>query len=283
METAIRGLFLFRRDETSGPEAVMYEPSICVLAQGSKRVFPGGDPFEYDCRHFLAASVNIPTIVEVVGASPDEPCLGVVIKIEREEVAELVLEGELPPPKSRATGIGISTGVVIPELLDAVCRLVSLLDEPADIPGLAPLVRREILYRLLTSEQGLRLRQIAIAGSRSHQIARAIDWLKTHFDAPLKVEDLAAQVNMSASSFHHHFRAMTARSPLQYQKWLRLNEARRLMLMEQLDAASAAFQVGYESRSQFSREYGRLFGVPPARDAMRLREASIAAPGVQRK
>jgi AraC-like DNA-binding protein len=154
--------------------------------------------------------------------------------------------------------------------------LIDLLAEPKDIPMLAPIIQREILYRLLVSDQGARLRQVASAGSQSQQIARAIDWLKSHFTGTLRIEDLATQINMSPSSFHHHFRVLTAMSPLQYQKWLRLNEARRLMLTERSDAATAALQVGYESPSQFSREYRRLFGAPPLRDIERLRTAAAS-------
>ena len=163
-------------------------------------------------------------------------------------------------------------------LLIAFQRLIDLLAEPKDIPILAPIIQREILYRLLVGDQGARLRQIASAGSQSHQIAQAIDWLKRHYTLPLRIEDLAAHVHMSPSTFHHHFRALTAMSPLQYQKWLRLNEARRLMLMERLDAATAAFQVGYESPSQFSREYRRMFGAPPLRDITSLRQMAGSAP-----
>ncbi len=151
-------------------------------------------------------------------------------------------------------------------------RLIDLLDEPRDIPILAPIIQREIFYRLLVGDQGTRLRQMASVGSQSQQIARAIDWLKGNFSQPLRIDDLATQVNMSTSTFHHHFRTLTAMSPLQYQKWLRLTEARRLMLTENHDAATAAYQVGYESPSQFSREYGRLFGDSPLRDIMNLRQ-----------
>ena len=164
-------------------------------------------------------------------------------------------------------------------LLNAFQRLIDLLDQPEDIPILAPLIQREILYRLLMGEQGPRLRQMGAAGSQSHQIARAIDWLKANFSQPLRVDDLAAHARMSTSAFHHHFRALTAMSPLQFQKWLRLHEARRLMLTEHLDAATAAFQVGYESPSQFSREYNRLFGAPPLRDITSLRQLAVAERG----
>jgi AraC-like DNA-binding protein len=166
----------------------------------------------------------------------------------------------------------MAVGKVTLPLLAAFQRLIELLDEPGDIPILAPIIQREIIYRLLVGDQGTRLRQIASTGSRGHQMAQAIEWLKTNFARPLSIDDLAAQANMSSSTFHHHFRSMTALSPLQYQKHLRLQEARRLMLAEHLDAATAAFQVGYESPSQFSREYSRLFGAPPLRDIKSLRQ-----------
>ena len=166
----------------------------------------------------------------------------------------------------------MATGDVTLPLLTAFQRLIDLLDEPRDIPILAPNIQREIFYRLLVGDQGARLRQMASAGSQSNQIGRAIYWLKSNFTQTLRIDDLATQVNMSTSTFHHHFRAVTAMSPLQYQKWLRLNEARRLMLTENQDAAAAAFQVGYESPSQFNREYSRLFGKSPLRDITNLRQ-----------
>jgi AraC-like DNA-binding protein len=181
------------------------------------------------------------------------------------------VDSHLPPPWAQQSSRGMAIGEVTLPLLTAFQRLIDLLAAPQDIPILAPVIQREIMYRLLVGDQGARLRQIASAGSQSHQIAQAIDWLKSHYTHPLHIDDLAAQVHMSPSTFHHHFRALTAMSPLQYQKWLRLNEARRLMLTKRLDAATAAFQVGYESPSQFSREYRRVFGTPPSRDSTYLR------------
>jgi transcriptional regulator GlxA family with amidase domain len=187
-----------------------------------------------------------------------------------------MVDSKLPPPRPQQSRRGMATGEVTLPLLSAFQRLLDLLDEPQDIPMLAPMIRKEIFYRLLVGDQGMRLRQMASVGSQSHQIARAIDWLKGNFSQPMRIDELATQVNMSTSTFHHHFRALTAMSPLQYQKWLRLNEARRLMLTELLDAATAAFQVGYESPSQFSREYNRLFGAPPLRDITKLRQMATA-------
>jgi AraC-like DNA-binding protein len=272
VETAIRGLILARRDEPSEPISILYEPRICLIAQGAKRVQLGDDAYVYDAHHFLLTSVDLPTFVQVIKASPGKPYLGLVLNIDQREMSQLMVDSNLPPPRPQQSSRGMATGEVTLPLLTAFQRLIDLLDEPKDIPILAPIIQREISYRLLVSDQGARLRQIASTGSQSQQIARAIHWLKGNFTQPLRIENLASQVNMSTSTFHHHFRAVTAMSPLQYQKWLRLNEARRLLLSENQDATTAAFQVGYESPSQFSREYSRMFGAPPLRDITNLRQ-----------
>ena len=272
--TAIPGLTLYRQDEPSQPTSIMYEPRICVIAQGAKRVLLGDDTYVYDARHFLITSVYLPTFVQIIKASREKPCLGLILKLDQREMSQLMVDSHLPPPRPQPSSRGMATGEVTPPLLTAFQRLIDLLDEPKDIPILAPIIQREIFYRLLVGDQGTRLRQMASAGSQSQQIARAIDWLKGNFTQPLRIDDLATHVHMSTSTFHHHFRALTAMSPLQFQKWLRLNEARRLMLSEHLDATTAALQVGYESPSQFSREYGRLFGAPPLRDIANLRRLS---------
>jgi AraC-like DNA-binding protein len=274
--TAIPGLTLYRRDEPSQPTSIMYEPRICVIAQGAKRVLLGDDTYVYDAQHFLITSVYLPTFVQIIKASREKPCLGLILKLDQREMSQLMVDSHLPPPRPQQSSRGMATGEVTLPLLTAFQRLIDLFDEPKDIPILAPIIQREIFYRLLVGDQGTRLRQMASAGSQSQQIARAIDWLKGNFTQPLRIDDLATQVHMSTSTFHHHFRALTAMSPLQYQKWLRLNEARRLMLTERLDATTAALQVGYESPSQFSREYGRLFGAPPLRDIASLRQ--LASP-----
>jgi AraC-like DNA-binding protein len=279
VETAIPGLILARRDEPSEPISILYEPRICVIAQGAKRVQLGDDAYVYDAHHFLLTSVDLPTFVQVIKASPEKPYLGLVLNIDQREISQLMVDSNLPPPRPQQSSRGMATGEVTLPLLTSFKRLIDLLSEPKDIPILAPIIQREISYRLLVSDQGARLRQMASAGSQSQQIARAIDWLKGNFSQPMKIEDLASQVNMSTSTFHHHFRQVTAMSPLQYQKWLRLNEARRLMLTENQDATTAAFQVGYESPSQFSREYGRLFGAPPLRDIANLRQMAILEAG----
>jgi AraC-like DNA-binding protein len=275
--TAISALSLSRRDAPTGPTSYMYEPSLCVVAQGAKRVLLGDDTYVLDEHHFLLTSVDLPTVVQIIEASREKPYLGLILKLDRREISQLMADSDLPPPRAQPSSRGMATGEVTWPLLSACQRLLDLLAAPQDIPILAPLIQREIMYRLPVGEKGARLRQIASAGSQSHQIAQAIEWLKRHYTRPLRIEDLAAQAHMSPSTFHHHFRALTAMSPLQYQKWLRLNEARRLMLTERLDAATAAFQVGYASPSQFSREYRRVFGAPPLRDITSLRHMAGGA------
>jgi AraC-like DNA-binding protein len=274
--TAIPGLSLFRWEEPSEPISGVYEPSICLVAQGAKRVWLGEDTFVYDPQHYLITSLHLPTVVQIIEASPERPYLGLRLLLDQREISQLMVDSNLPQPRSQQSSRGMATGKANLALVTAFQRLIDLLDEEQDIPILAPVIQREIIYRLLVGDQGARLRQIATAGSQSHQIARAIDWLKVNFEKPLRVDDLAGKASMSTSTFHHHFRSMTALSPVQYQKQLRLREARRLMLMEHLDAATAAFQVGYESPSQFSREYSRTFGLPPLRDITNLRQISAS-------
>lgn len=271
VSTDIAGISLYRSDAPTEPTSCMYEPSVALIVQGAKRVLLGEESYAYRAKDFLITSVDLPALGQVVDATPARPCLVILMKLDPRAVARMLLDGGLPAVQTPPSGRAIDVGEAPPPLLDAFRRLLDLLDTPSHIPVLAPLVQREIVYRLLLSDQGGRLRQIASAGTQGHRIARAIEWLKVHYAQPLRVDDLAAQVQMSASTFHHHFRALTAMSPLQYQKWLRLNEARRLMLVEQMDASTAAAQVGYESASQFSREYKRQFGVPPRRDMEGLR------------
>jgi len=275
--TAVPGLSLFRREEPTGPISGMYEPSVCLVAQGAKRVLLGDDTYVYDAHHYLITSVHLPTIVQIIDASPEKPYLGLRLTLDLREISQLMVDSNLPQPRAQQSSRGMATGEMTLQLLTAFQRLVDLLAEQQGIPILAPVIQREIIYRLLVGDQGERLRQIASMGSQSNQIARAIDWLKGNFTQQLSIDDLAAKASMSSSTFHHHFRSMTALSPLQYQKQLRLQEARRLMLAERMDAASAAFQVGYESPSQFSREYNRMFGAPPLRDIAKLRQTSVAA------
>ena len=271
--TPISGLAFFRREAPMPPTICLVEASIVLVVQGEKQMLAGGEAYPYNIHRFLITSLDIPANSQVVTASPDNPCLGLALKLDLRTMAELIAQGGLPLPEDRSSDRGavIGLGTVTPMLLEPFKRMLDLLDEPSAIPILAPLIEREIHYRLLMSDQAARLQQIASVGSQGHRVAKAIDWLKVNYTETLRIDDLAAQVKMSPSSLHHHFRQLTAMSPLQYQKWLRLNEARRLMLNEDSDAASAAFEVGYESPSQFSREYTRLFGAPPKRDIEGLR------------
>jgi AraC-like DNA-binding protein len=275
--TEIPGLSLFRREEPTEPISGMYEPSICLAVQGAKRVILGEDTYVYDAHHYLITSVHLPTIVQIIEASPEKPYLGLRLKFDLREVSQLMVDSNLPQPRPQQSSRGMATGEVTLHLVNAFIRLIDLLTDEKDIPILAPVIQREIIYRVLVGDQGERLRQIATAGSQSQHIAKAIGWLKSNYSQAISMDDLAAQANMSTSTFHHHFRSLTALSPLQYQKQLRLQEARRLMLAERMDAANAAFQVGYESPSQFNREYSRLFGAPPLRDITKLRQMPSAA------
>lgn len=270
-DTLISGLSLFRRDYPAQPAPCMVEPSVVLVARGEKRLWVGGEGYSYDPSSFMVTSLDLPANSEVLTASPDQPCVGLVLKLDVSMLAEVMAAGGLLQPRERAVSKGVGIGRMNQTLEGALGRLLTLLDEPEAIPVLAPLVLREIHYRLLHSNQASRLRLITAVDGQGYRIAKAIDWLKVNYTSPLRIEELAARVQMSAATFHHHFRQLTAMSPLQFQKWLRLNEARRLMLSEQLDVSRAAFAVGYESPSQFSREYGRLFGAAPRRDIAQMR------------
>jgi AraC-like DNA-binding protein len=274
LETEVPGLLLAKYEDLTEPASYMHEPSICMVAQGAKRVILGDETFVYDAYHFLISSIDLPVIAQVIEGSKEKPFLGLMLKLDLKEISQLMVDSKLPLQDARKAGRGIAVSEVSLPLLNAFQRLLDLLDEPENIPILSPLAQREIFFRLLHSEQGPRLRQIAAAGSHSQQIARAIHWLRSNFSDSLRVDELASYSGMSTSTFHHHFRAMTAMSPLQFQKWLRLHEARQLMFTERVDAATAAFQVGYESASQFNREYSRLFGSPPLRDIKNLRQGT---------
>lgn len=272
--TAIAGLGFFRREQQSQPCGCMVEPSVVLVVQGEKQMLVGNACYPYNARHFLLNTIDLPASSQVLSASPAQPCMGLVLRLDLRIMAELIAQGGICPPAGQSSQPGMALGTVTAELLDAFNRLLQLLDRPGDMAVMAPLIKREIHYRLLMSDQASRLWQILAAGSHSQRIARAIDWLKGHYTEPLRIDELAARVQMSSSSLHHHFRQLTTMSPLQYVKWLRLNEARRLMLSERLEAATAAFRVGYESPSQFSREYLRLFGLPPKRDISQLAQLS---------
>jgi AraC-like DNA-binding protein len=249
----------------------LFAPSVALVVQGAKRALLGEESYAYGIQYFLITSLELPAMVQVIEASPSEPYLGVTLKLDLGVMAELMAQGKLPAPQELSSGRGMVLGETTVPLLDAFQRLLGLLDDPDAVAVLAPLIQQEIYCRLLLSDQGARLWQIASVGSQSNRVSRAIDWLKSHYVEPLRIDDLAAKVQMSPSTFHHHFRLLTTMSPLQFQKWLRLNEARRLMLSDHIDASTAAFQVGYESTSQFSREYSRMFGAPPRRDIDALR------------
>jgi AraC-like DNA-binding protein len=251
-------------------------PCFCVIAQGSKEVFLGNERYQYDPAHYLLFTAELPVMSQVIEASPAQPYLSFRLDLDPTLVGSVMVETGHPSPQNRADVRAISVSSLDANLLDAVVRLVRLLDTPAEAPFLAPLITREIVYRLLMGEQSDRLRHIAVLGGHAHRIVRAIERLRKDFDQSLRIDDIAQELGMSTSSFHHHFKAVTAMSPLQFQKRLRLQEARRLMLGEDLDATSAAFYVGYGDASHFNREYKRFFGLPPMRDVERLRETGPA-------
>jgi len=269
--TAVASLFMSRYSQTHQFAPGLAQPALCIMAQGRKEVRLADESFIYDPLNYLVVSVSMPVTGRVVTITSEEPILAIRLDIDPAEITALITDAGPMGVPTRPTGRGLYVEKLDAAMLDAVLRLARLLDTPKDIAMLAPLIRREILYRLLRSQQGHRLYEIAIANSQSHRISQAIKWLNGHYEQPLRIDDLAKEVNLSVSTLHHRFKAMTAMSPLQYQKQLRLQEARRLMLAEGLEASAAGYRVGYESPSQFSREYSRLFGAPPLRDLARLR------------
>jgi AraC-like DNA-binding protein len=275
--TAVPRLFLSRFGQRGEPVPAVYPPSLCVIAQGSKVLTLGDERYVYDRSRFIVASVDLPLTGQVIEAEPDKPYLCVMLELDPKEVASIILDadagGPMPARPERPTARGLFLSQAGPVFIESVLRLLRLLATPEDIRALAPLAEREILYRLLKSDEGWRLRQIAAGHGQARRIAKAIAWLRTHFHEGLRVEALAEEANMSVSSFHAHFKSVTAMSPLQYQKQMRLQEARRLLLTDTVDAATAGHRVGYESPSQFSREYRRAFGVPPATDMRNLSRA----------
>jgi AraC-like DNA-binding protein len=277
--TDIPGLTLHRRTAPTAPCSMTYEPSVTVIAQGRKRVDLGRTTFIYDASRFLLTSVDLPVVSRVIEASEEAPCLALSLKLEMPMVRELLSREEIQVAEAPSDNPGMATGETTVEFLSACCRLVDLLDTPHDIPFLSGLIQREIIYRVLRGAEGARLRAIATLGEQSHRTAKAIAWIRANYAKPLQVEDLAEIAGMGVSTLHHHFRVLTAMSRLQYQKQLRLQAARGRMLMDGLDAASAAFEVGYESASQFNREYSRFFGQPPMRDIRTLR--SPGAPSLE--
>jgi AraC-like DNA-binding protein len=274
--TDIPGLTLHRRTSPTAPCSMTYQPSVTVIAQGRKRVELGRNIFIYDASRFLLTSVDLSVVSRVIEASEEAPCLALSLKLEMPVVRELLSREETQVAEAPSDSPGMATGETTVPFLSACCRLVDLLDTPRDIPFLGGLIQREIVYRILGSAGGARLRAIATLGEQSHRTAKAIAWIGANYAKPLRVEDLAEIAGMGVSTLHHHFRVLTAMSPLQYRKQLRLQAARSRMLMDGLDAASAAFEVGYESASQFNREYSRFFGQPPMRDIRTLRSPSAS-------
>jgi AraC-like DNA-binding protein len=277
-ETALPRTILIRASQPTAPLHALHEPALCIVAQGRKQVMLADEVYLYGPEQCLVVSVDLPVVGQVIQATSKEPYLCMRLDLDPGQLSELRMEvgsGDAQKQQTEQTagrlGPGMSVNPIDAQLLDAVIRLLRLLDTPKDIAILAPLIEREILYRLLIGEHSARLRQIARADHRLESVNRAISWLKRNYAEPFRIETIAREARMSASALHHHFKTVTAMSPLQYQKQLRLQEARRLMLTQAMDAATASHSVGYESPSQFSREYSRLFGAPPARDIARMK------------
>jgi AraC-like DNA-binding protein len=269
----LKGLHFNRISASAKPCHSVSVPAFCAIAQGSKEVLLGRDIHQYDPSHYLLATAKLPVVSQILEASIAKPYLSLRLDLDPALVGSVMVETGYSSAQRSASVKAIDVSPLDANLLDAVVRLVRLLDSPAAAHVLTPLIQREIIYRLLMGSQGNRLRQIAILGGYTHHIARAVDRLRKDFNQPLPIESIARELGMSVSGFHHHFKSVTAMSPLQFQKQLRLQEARRLMLGENLDATSTAYRVGYEDSSHFNREYKRLFGEPPMRDVERLREA----------
>lgn len=270
-KTDIPGLTIHRRVAATAPCSMTYEPGLTVIAQGRKRVDLGRTTFIYGDSQYLLTSIHLPIVSQIVEASEQVPCLAMSLKLDMSMVRELLSRDEIHVVETPPNAPAMATGEPTPEFLSACCRLLALLDHPQDIPFLNGLIQREIIYRILRGPEGARLRGIATSGDQSHRTAKAVAWLRANYAKPLRLEDLAQLAGMGVSTLHHHFRAMTTMSPLQYQKQLRLQAARARMLVDDVDAATVAFEVGYESASQFNREYSRLFGQPPIRHIRTLR------------
>lgn len=275
--TAVTRLRFIRSGKLTSPMPVIYAPSLCIVAQGEKEAQLAGRRFRYNPANFLLAAVDLPVKGAVTKASAKEPYLCLALDIDRSALAELITAHVDIVQDDARPDLGLMLGHSTTAMLDAACRLVALLDDEDDAAALAPLVERELLWRLLRGPAGPMLRRMAAADTCMGRINQAIAWLRDHFAEPVSVEKLADMAGMSASAFHEHFRAVTGLSPLRYRAQIRLQEARRLMLAEGLGAANAGFEVGYNSPSQFSREYGQTFGLSPSRDVTRLREAGDAS------
>lgn len=269
--TDFQSLVVIRSSQVTGPHYSVHNPSLCIIAQGLKQLTLAQENFLYGPTEYLLTSVDLPISGQVIKASPSAPYLAIKLEFTPSEILEVLHSSQIKISKKEKAGRGISVNRLEGSLLEAVIRLVRLLDDPEDIPVLAPLIKKEIIYRLLQGRQGALLKQMAIEESSTYQISDAIQYIKNNFHQSFRIDDLAEIANLSVSSFHRQFKEVTAMSPIQFQKQLRLQEARRLLLTESTDATDAAFRVGYESPSQFSREYSRMFGHPPKEDIKRLR------------
>jgi len=270
-QTAIPNLFFSRSSLTSGPNYGTYSTSLCFITQGMKEVLLADERFMYSPADYLISSVDLPASVRVVKASPGAPYLALKMEFTKNDVLDVLREFQMGMDRKKKAKLGMYVNKMEAPLLDALSRFVSLLDTPEDIPVMAPLIRKEIIYRVLQGNHGDILKQLAIEGSSTQQIDTMIKYIMQHYTSTIKIEELAEMANMSVSSFHRIFKEVTSMSPIQYQKQLRLQEARGLLLTEAMDAADVAFRVGYESPSQFSREYARMFGLPPKEDIQRLK------------
>ncbi|WP_141501610.1 AraC family transcriptional regulator [Paenibacillus luteus] len=271
-QTTIPSLFLIRTDKIDEPAYKVFNPSFCFVAHGLKELYLAEERLIYGPSNYLITSMNLPVIGQVIKATPDAPYLSLKFEFSQNEILEVLKDAKLHTNLKDNASRAMFVAEIELSILDAVLRLVQLLDSPQDIPFLAPIHKKEIIYRLLQGQYGAALAQIAMEGSNSYRIKEAIDQIIGHYDQPLKIEELADLASMSISSFHRHFKETTAMSPLQFQKQLRMQEARNLLLMESADATEVAYRVGYESASQFSREYSRMFGLPPKADIKRLKE-----------
>lgn len=268
------GVHLSRFSRTTELVHGFIEPQFCVIAQGSKALSLAGESYRYDPAHYAISTVGLPMTAQVIDATPDRPYLGFRLAIDAAVVTSVIVESGTFQPRGESGGVrAIDVSRLDADLLDATLRLVRLIDRPAEYAVLAPLVIREIIFRLLTGAQASRMRHLATFGGHAHRMVRAVEKLRKNFNKPLRIESMADELGMSVSAFHAHFKAVTAMSPLRYQKQLRLQEAQRLMLTEALDAAEAGYRVGYEDPSHFTRDYKRHFGQPPMRDVERLRAA----------